>query len=378
MSSWKATLSKDERFMSEAIELACRGRGATAPNPCVGAVLVDGDRVVARGWHTRYGQLHAERECLARANEKGLNTKGLTMYVTLEPCNHHGKTPPCTNGIIKAGIAKVIIGTRDPNPVAAGGVEKLQDHGITVNVGVCEQECKDLIADFLLWQKTQSPFNIIKMAATLDGKIASRKRQPEPVSSPESFARVHELRGRVGAVVIGGGTFYADNPSLTCRMDRLPKDFIQPFGVVVTSRLPEKPTQHTLLLKRPERTIFMTTKEAAYSKAADRLRSRGTSVWPLPGHPGSLNLSTGFERLRHEKGCHYTLCEGGGTFAMALIEQGLADEIVHFVSPRILGDNNAPAAYSGRENVTMADSMDFRIIKSEVTGSDIMLTLREK
>jgi len=362
--------------MAQAVELAYRGRGATAPNPCVGAVLADNGRIVAEGWHTKYGELHAERECLADAQRKGINPEGMTMYVTLEPCNHHGKTPPCTEALIQARIGKVVVGTRDPNPVASGGVENLKSHGIEVNCGVLEKECNDLISDFLLWQNSHSTFNIIKMAATLDGKIASRFRTPEPVSGPESFARVHDLRAQVGAVMVGGGTFYADDPSLTCRKDALPQDFIQPLAVVVTSRLPKNPTDFTLLRKRPERTIFMTTEASAHSPEAERLRQRGTSVWPLAGSPGCLNLSTGFERLRYDMGCHYTLCEGGGQFAMHLIAQGLADELVHFVTPRILGDNAAPAAYSGRNDIPMAEAMNFRIIRVEPTGSDIMLTLR--
>ncbi|BCS89678.1 bifunctional diaminohydroxyphosphoribosylaminopyrimidine deaminase/5-amino-6-(5-phosphoribosylamino)uracil reductase RibD [Pseudodesulfovibrio sediminis] len=368
----------NERFMTRAVELAYKGRGATAPNPCVGAVLVKDNTIVAEGYHTQYGKLHAERECLADARAKGVDPAGLTMFVTLEPCNHHGKTPPCTEAIIDAGIGKVVIGALDPNPVAAGGVEALQNAGIEVEINVCSQACCDLIADFLLWQTSNSPFNIIKMAATLDGKIASSRRKPEPVSGPESFARVHQLRRIAGAVVVGGNTFYADNPSLTCRQDALPANFTQPLGIVVTSRLPERPSDFTLLRERPSQAIFMTTEDAARSEAADILRERGTSVWPLPGPQGGLNLSIGLERLRYDRGCHYTLCEGGGRFAMALIEQGLVDELVHFVTPRILGDETAPAAYSGRSNVTMADTCDFRIAQVESTGVDIMLTLRKK
>ena len=362
--------------MRRAIELAYRGRGATAPNPCVGAVLVRDDVIVAEGYHTRYGALHAERECLADARNKGIDPKGLTMYVTLEPCNHHGKTPPCTEALIAAGVARVVVGTRDPNPVAAGGVERLREYGIEVVVGVLEQACLDLIADFLLWQTTHSPFNILKMAATLDGKIASSQRKPEPVSSPESFGLVHDLRSRVGAVVVGGNTFYADNPSLTCRKDRLEPGFIQPIGVVVTSRLPEDPSQFTLLRDRPERAIFMTTEAAARSRLADGLRGRGTSVWPIPGKPGALALSFGFERLRYDCGCHYTLCEGGGRFALALIRQGLADEIVHILAPRVLGDETAPSAYAGRGPVPMAEALDFRLADARPSGRDLVLTLR--
>ncbi|EGB14883.1 riboflavin biosynthesis protein RibD [Pseudodesulfovibrio mercurii] len=364
--------------MARAVELAGRGRGATAPNPCVGAVLVRDGVIVAEGWHTRFGRLHAERECLADARRKGVDPRGAAMYVTLEPCNHHGKTPPCTEALIEAGVAEVFVGTRDPNPVAAGGVEKLRAHGIEVTVGVLEQPCRDLIADFLLWQNTHSCYNIVKMAATLDGKIAAAARRPEPVSCPESLARVHDLRALAGAVIVGGNTFYADNPSLTCRKKDLPPDFVQPFGVIVTSRLPDDPSRFTLLRERPERAIFMTSKTAAHSPQADVLRRRGTSVWPMPGRAGSLVLACGFERLRYDCGCHYTLCEGGGRFALALIEQGLADELVHFVAPRILGDDAAPSAYSGRDNVPMAEALDFRIADFEPVGTDIMLTLRRR
>lgn len=375
MSLCKATSSKDEQFMARAIELARIGRGATAPNPCVGAVLVSDGRIVAEGWHTRYGELHAERECLANAHARGVQPQGMTMYVTLEPCNHHGKTPPCTEAILEAGIAHVVIGTRDPNPVAAGGIERLQANGIQVTTGVLEQQCNDLIADFLLWQHTNSTYNIVKMAATLDGKIASRFRVPEAVSCAESFAKVHELRSIVDAVVIGGGTFYADNPSLTCRDEFLAEDFVQPYGVVITSRLPDTPEDFTLLRDRPKQVIFMTTIERARSQAADKLRERGTSVWPLPGAPGQLNISTGFERLHLDLGCRYTLCEGGGQFAMSCITQGLADELVHFVTPRILGDDAAPAAYSGRVDTLMANTVNFRISRTEAIGTDLMLTM---
>ncbi|QGY40089.1 bifunctional diaminohydroxyphosphoribosylaminopyrimidine deaminase/5-amino-6-(5-phosphoribosylamino)uracil reductase RibD [Pseudodesulfovibrio cashew] len=366
--------------MARAIKLAEQGKGPTAPNPTVGAVLVDtseGDgTIVAEGYHTRYGALHAERECLADARSKGVDPRGMTMYVTLEPCNHHGKTPPCTEALIEAGVAKVVVGTRDPNPVAAGGVEKLEEHGIKVITGVLEEECRDLIADFLLWQSSHSTFNIIKMAATLDGKIASRYLRPEPVSSPESFARVHELRARVDAVVVGGGTLRADNPSLTCRAPGLDPDFRQPYAVVVTSRLPDNPDAYTLLRDRPEQVILWTTEAAASTTLADELRQRGTSVWPLPGGPRCFNLSVGFERLRYSLGCYTTLIEGGGRFALQCVAHGLADELIHFVCPRILGDNQAPSSYFGRQDVTMEDTMDFRIIKSERTGPDMLLTMR--
>lgn len=332
--------------------------------------------VVAGGWHTRYGALHAERECLAAARERKIDPRGMTMYVTLEPCNHHGKTPPCTEAIIEAGITRVVVGTRDPNPIAAGGIAKLREHGITVTENVLEGECRDMIADFLHWQNKTSTFNIVKMATTLDGKIASRYMVPEPVSSPESFARVHDLRGMVQAVVVGGGTFRADNPSLTCRHEGLPNDFHQPFGVVVTSRLPEKPDTFKLLRHRPEQAVFFTTEEAARSASADTLRELGTRVWPLNGTPGNLDIQAGFKRLRDELQCFYTLIEGGGRFAMQCVDNGLAQELVQFIAPRILGDDQAPSAFSGRENVSMSQTHDFRIIDARRSGMDMMMTMR--
>ena len=376
MRAWKATSSSDERFMARAAALARLGRGSTAPNPCVGAVLVHAGEIAAEGWHMRCGGPHAERECLADARAKGVDPRGMTMYVTLEPCNHHGKTPPCTEAVAESGVAKVVVGTRDPNPVAAGGVEFLQERGVEVQVGVLERECRDLIADFLLWQRTELPFNIVKMAATLDGKIASRRRVPEPVSSPESFAKVHELRRTVGAVVVGGGTLRADDPSLACRLDDLPDDFVQPLAVVVTSRLPKDPNLPQMLCARPDQVVFLTAEDAARSPEADALRTLGASAWALSGKPGQLDLAPGFERLRTEKGCHYTLVEGGGRLAMQCVEQGLAHEIAHFVAPRILGDEQAPSAYSGRNDVTMAQAVDYRIIAMEPSGGDMMLTLR--
>ncbi|SOB59569.1 Riboflavin biosynthesis protein RibD [Pseudodesulfovibrio profundus] len=380
MSTCRVNSSNDEGFMACALDLAAKGRGPTAPNPCVGAVLVadngQGEEVVAGGWHTQYGALHAERECLAAARERQLDPCGMTMYVTLEPCNHHGKTPPCTEAIIEAGITRVVIGTRDPNPIAAGGIEKLREHGIQVTEGVLENECRDMIADFLHWQNTAGTFNIVKMATTLDGKIASRHMVPEPVSSAESFARVHDLRGMVHAVVVGGGTFRADNPSLTCRQDELPKDFRQPFGVIVTSRLPDKAGEFKLLRDRPDQAIFFTTEEAARSTNADALRELGARVWPLGGTTGDLDLKQGFERLRDELQCYYTLIEGGGRFAMQCVESGLAQELVQFIAPRILGDDQAPSAFSGRENISMSQTRNFRIIKTQRSGPDMMMVMR--
>lgn len=380
MNCSQATIPPDETLMSLAIELARNGRGATAPNPCVGAVLARKGVLLAQGWHTACGKPHAERECLAQAQETGVfdrvDASECTLYVTLEPCDHHGRTPPCTDAILEAGIGRVVIGAMDPNKTAAGGAQRLRENNVEVVTGILERECTDLIADFLIWQQTDRPFSILKLATTLDGKIASAACKPEPVSCPESFSKVHTLRAMSGAIIVGGGTFRADDPSLTCRMETLPGGFAQPLAVVVTGTLPSPDADRKLLRNRPDQLIFWTGKPMAQSPSADALREKGIRVLGLPElSPGVLDFTPGFIFLRQECGCLYTLCEGGGTLAMRLVEQGLADELVQFVAPRILGDNTAPSAFSGKSGVSMGQCSAMRIIRSELSGTDVMLTL---
>lgn len=383
MVCWKATFpsESDEFFMARAMELALRGRGPTAPNPTVGAVLVQDRRIVAEGWHTRYGAPHAERECLADAARKGVDPSGCTMYVTLEPCNHHGKTLPCTDAILEAGIRRVVIGSMDPNDEAAGGAARLLDNGVEIVAGVLEQECTDLIADFRVWKKTERTANILKIAQTLDGRIAARHGRPEAVSCPESFAEVQRIRSFVHAVVVGGNTFYADNPSLTCRAQGLPDDFTQPYAVVVSSRLPQPDADLFLLRERAEELIFFTTQDAAMSDLAEELSQMGVSIFGLPlvdedTGEGGLDLCAGFELLRSELDCHLTLVEGGGTLALSMVEQGLADELVVFLAPRVLGDEQGKANFSSRGAVDMAQAMDLRLSGCEPSGRDLRLTYR--
>lgn len=195
----------DNGFMDLAIDLAERGRGRTAPNPCVGAVLTRGGAAVAQGWHTACGQPHAEVEALHDAAAKGVDPRQCTLYVTLEPCNHQGRTPPCTRAILEAGVPEVVVGCADPNPaVAGGGADFLRGRGVTVRMGVRERRCRDLIADFLIWQTTSRPYSILKLATTLDGKIATRDGKAAWISGEASRREVHRLRTWCQAVIVGG------------------------------------------------------------------------------------------------------------------------------------------------------------------------------
>lgn len=369
----------DERMMARAVELARRGRGPTAPNPCVGAVLVRNDQILAEGWHRQYGGPHAERDCLADAADKRVNPRKCTLYVTLEPCNHHGKTPPCTQAVIDARIPRVVVGCVDPNPdVAGGGVQRLREAGAEVVVGVMEQECRDLISDFLVWKETDRAYCILKMASTLDGRIAGPSGAPEPVSSPESFADVHRMRGFADAVIVGGQTFRGDNPSLTCRIDDTVSGPNQPYAVVVTKQLPDSDCDLNLIRNRPTQTIFWTDEDTAESGTARALMEADVRVWGLPWHGKRLDLKAGLTRLRKELDAHYALCEGGGGLAMSMIEQHAADEFVLYLAPRILGDDTAKPLFTGRSVTSLAQTLDLRIARFEPSGPDLRLTLMPK
>jgi diaminohydroxyphosphoribosylaminopyrimidine deaminase/5-amino-6-(5-phosphoribosylamino)uracil reductase len=360
--------------MRQAIALALQGKGATAPNPCVGAVIVQNGQIVASGWHTRCGKPHAEIEALADARAKNIDLTKSTLFVTLEPCNHTGKTPPCTRAILQAGIPHVVVGALDPNPhVAGGGAEFLQHRGVRVETGILERECLDLIADFTVWQTKKRPYSILKLATTLDGKIATRTGHSAWVSGEESRVRVHALRAIAGAIIVGGETFRKDNPSLTCR--RKGFDGPQPLAVIVTSHLPQSPEAFTLLASRPRETMFWTTDQEAGSNRGKRLQDLGCSILALPVCPSGLDLQQGFVHLYRQCACHYVLCEGGGFLAMSLVRQLLADEINIYQAMKILGDNQGKACFSGRSINSMEKAVSLRLGETTRCGDDLFLRL---
>lgn len=374
-------MSSDARFMAKAVKLARQGLGLTAPNPCVGAVLVCDNRIAAQGWHTAWGKPHAEVEALRDAAARGVDTTRCTLYVTLEPCNHQGKTPPCTRAILEAGVAEVVVGCADPNAtVAGGGAEFLRGKGVTVRMGVREQECRDLIADFLTWQTTDRPFSILKLATTLDGKIASRDGRAAWITGEDSRREVHRLRSWCGAVIVGGGTYRADDPALTCRLPGY--DGPQPLAVIVTRTLPDPSAESALLSSRPEQVVFWTSEAETASVRAARLADLGVQVRGLPvldqGPEKALDLKEGLRLLRREHGCHYTLTEGGGHLAGAMRRQGLVDELRLFQAMKVLGDEKGLGAFAGRGDTAMADAWKFRLVEQAFFGEDLYLRLRPK
>mgnify|MGYP006279524539 CR=1 FL=1 len=376
MSDLRLPQNTKEAVMQRAVELGETGFGRTAPNPCVGAVITRNGAVVAEGYHTACGAPHAEVEAIAQARAAGVDLPECTLWVTLEPCNHHGRTPPCTKAIIEAGIRSVGIGTLDPNPhVGGGGTAFLRDQGVEVEVGILEPACRDLIADFLLWQQEKRPGVLLKLAATLDGKIATRSGHSAWVSGPEAREEVHGLRGRVDGVLVGGGTLRADNPRLTCRSERALNK--QPLALVVTSRLPEAQDNLHLLRHRPQETIFWTTDDQSRTPQADALRALGCRIWDLPlTASGMLDLRAGLTHFFDQGLGHTILCEGGGRLALALAEQGLADRLRLYLAPKILGDATAINLFSGRDELDMGQALPWRFTRSRQVGADMCLELR--
>ncbi|GAB6037446.1 bifunctional diaminohydroxyphosphoribosylaminopyrimidine deaminase/5-amino-6-(5-phosphoribosylamino)uracil reductase RibD [Fundidesulfovibrio butyratiphilus] len=386
--------------MAKAVSLARQGRGGACPNPCVGAVLVRDGKIVAQGWHQVCGGPHAEVNCLADAAAKGVDPAGATLYVTLEPCNHHGKTPPCTQALLAAKVAEVVVGCADPNPdVAGGGCLTLTNAGVKVRVGVLEQVCRDLIADFRVWRFTDRTYNVLKLASTLDGRIAAPGGRPGWISGPESRRYVHHMRSVADAVLVGGATLRTDNPRLNVRLDEHPEPenadasptdapagpgcslgagapIRQPLAVAVTTRLPEPNGPLALVRERPQETILWTTPAQAASPTAMALTERGVRVWGLPPLGARLDLRAGFVRLREEAGCHATLCEGGGALGLALLEQGLVDEFVLFLAPKVLGDARGVPLFSGRLADSMEDCLSLRLAETAMSGNDLRLTYR--
>ncbi|MFP4657178.1 MAG: bifunctional diaminohydroxyphosphoribosylaminopyrimidine deaminase/5-amino-6-(5-phosphoribosylamino)uracil reductase RibD [Desulfonatronovibrionaceae bacterium] len=361
-------------FMREAVDLARLGKGYTAPNPCVGAVLILDNRVVARGWHTACGRPHAEVEAIRDAREKGINPGRCSMAVTLEPCNHQGKTPPCTQAILDSGISRVVIGTPDPNPdVAGGGMRFLQENGVKTELLDPDGICADLIADFRHWREKDTPYIYLKLAATLDGKIATSSGDSKWITCQRSREMVHDLRSRVGAVMVGGNTFRCDNPGLDCRLPGSGQE--QPLAVVVTRNLPTPGEGFGLLSKRPEQTMFWTTSDGACSEEANRLISLGCRVWGLSSRSARIDLKTGLKRLRSELDLHYCLCEGGSKLAMSLVRSGLAQELWYFQAPCILGDTRGKAAFSGEDRPDMQTADRLRVSQLFRIDRDIFMRL---
>jgi diaminohydroxyphosphoribosylaminopyrimidine deaminase / 5-amino-6-(5-phosphoribosylamino)uracil reductase len=329
----------DRRFMGRALELARRGEGYVEPNPMVGCVLVRDGQVVGEGWHQRFGGPHAEIEALMAAGEAA---RGATAYVTLEPCSHFGKTPPCTQALIKAGVERVVIGCRDPNPQVKGrGTAELEAAGIQCQPSVLAEEAADLIAPFTKLATTGRPWVIAKWAMTLDGKIATHAGDSRWISSEESRAIVHKLRGRVDAIVVGRGTLTSDNPRLTAR----PPGPRVAMRVILDSHATLSPGS-LLISTLPEAPVMVAASSEAPSERVRALVELGVQVWQTR----SQDFADRWNELLAELGRRQMtniLVEGGAKVFGSLLDAGAIDEVHAFIATRLLG-GSAPTAIAGQ------------------------------
>jgi diaminohydroxyphosphoribosylaminopyrimidine deaminase/5-amino-6-(5-phosphoribosylamino)uracil reductase len=363
-------MSEHEPWMRRALELARRAEGRTSPNPLVGAVIVRDGRVLGEGFHRRAGLPHAEAEALAAASE---SVAGATMYVTLEPCNHHGRTPPCSEAILAAGIAHVVYAIADPNPPASGGGSRLREAGVQVTVGVCAAEAEELNRFFLHAVRTGRPYIVAKYAASLDGRIAARSGDSKWITGEAARRRAHELRHMVDAVVVGADTVIADDPSLTVRLPIA--DPAHPLRVVLdsTGRVPL--SRKLFSGELPGATLVATTESMPTAHEA-ALRARGVDVLRLPMDLACRVDLSALAQALAARGVRSAMVEGGGAVHGAFFDAGLVDEVWAFVAPVVIGGNGAPAPVGGRGAATMAAALRMGRMQVESHGDDVLLRVR--
>ncbi|MDX2478803.1 MAG: bifunctional diaminohydroxyphosphoribosylaminopyrimidine deaminase/5-amino-6-(5-phosphoribosylamino)uracil reductase RibD [Desulfuromusa sp.] len=356
-----------QHFMQLALNLARQGKGRTAPNPPVGAVIVNSGIVVGEGFHPQYGEPHAEIFALRQAGEKA---QGAAIYVTLEPCSHYGKTPPCADALIAAGIKSVYIGAVDPNPQVSGrGIEKLRKNGIKVQTGILESQCRCLLAAFTKHITTGLPFTIYKAAMTLDGNTATSTGDSKWVSGEESRRQVHRLRDRVEAIMVGIGTVLKDDPLLNTRLPN--GDGRDPLRVVVDSQLRISPECRILKQKSLAKTLIATISTDQRKILA--LQNRGAEVVVLPTDSAKVSLSALWEELGRRQ-VQTLLLEGGSTLATAVLKNDLIDRLMLYVAPKLLGGSPGIGIFSGVGCTEMSDALKLEDLHYEMVGDDLLIT----
>lgn len=354
----------DERYMRLALRLAQKGEGRTSPNPMVGAVLVRAGEIVATGYHRRAGADHAEIVALKRAGERA---RGATLYLNLEPCDHFGRTPPCTAALIEAGVRRVVAGMLDPNPLVSGrGVRRLRRAGIRVDVGLLESECRRLNEAFAKFVTRGTPFVILKLAASLDGRIATRTGHSRWITGEAARRYVHRMRNCVDAVVVGLETVKADDPELTCRM-RGGRD---PWRIVLDRRLRIPLTAKLIRENRSGKTVIAAGKAPPARRAL--LERLGVQVWELPERGGRISLGALLRRLA-KLGCLSVMVEGGAATAASFLEEKRVDKVCFFYAPKLIGgDGKEMLGPLGVEFVERARALHG--LEARLLGDDLLVS----
>lgn len=358
----------DEKIMRQAIRLGKMGRSATKSNPLVGAVIVKDGIVIGSGYHKLYGGPHAEIEAINSVQDPS-QLKGATMYVTLEPCCHQGKTPPCTKRIIKEGFSKVVIASLDPNPKVSGqGVKELREAGIEVEVGLLDEEAQQMNEKYVFFMTNRIPFVLMKSATTLDGKIATREEKSMWISCDKARRYTRKLRGEYQAIMVGINTVLADDPKLTTRL----KGEIDPIKILVDPLLEINPGANIIKTSRETLTIVFTSLRSSQDKK-EKLESLGVQVYRLEDINGKLRLSIAMKMLA-EMGIASILLEGGGGMNFEMLRQGFVNKVLFVIAPKLFGGRDAKTSVEGIGFAEVSEAVRVKDIRIKKIDTDVMLT----
>ncbi len=368
-----------EHYMQHALALASKAIGCTSPNPLVGAVIVRNDTVVGQGWHHKAGENHAEVNAILDASG---DTQGATIYVSLEPCSHHGRTPPCTQAIINAGITTVVYAANDNNPQAEGGASQLKAAGIEVIAGVCELQAKQLNRFFFHFQQLKQPYVIAKFASSLDGRIATRTGHSQWITGEPARQKAHALRQAVDAIVVGANTVITDNPELTVRLTNTEK-VMHPLRLVLDSRGTAPLSSKIFQASLPGSTLVITT-DAMSAEHKQLLERQGVEVVKLPSStidlpeaaPNARPDINALMALLTQRQIQSVMVEGGRTVLGEFFDHGFVNEVWAFVAPMIIGGENALPSIGGLGIDKLSEASQLENMQIETVGNDILLTGR--
>lgn len=360
----------DEMYMERALSLAARGRGTTTPNPMVGAVIVRDGRVIGEGYHIRAGEGHAEVNAFKNAEENGEDVTGATMYVTLEPCSHYGKTPPCADKIVEKGIGRVVVGALDPNPLVAGrGIEKIRNAGIPAVTGILAERSAALNEVFMKYIVSKRPFVVLKAAMSLDGKIATADGESQWISCETSRKEVQRLRHELTGIMVGIGTVLADDPMLNCRIP----GGKQPVRIVVDSHL-IIPEDSRLVSSAGEYPLVVATLKNCDKVKKQKLEACGAQVLEVEANSdGHVDLNILMDRLG-EMQIDSILLEGGGRLTEGALQAGIVDKVQFYIAPILIGGEGAKTPVEGRGIHVLSKAWYISDWKAETIGDDIKIT----
>ncbi len=363
----KTDKGQDAFYMQMAIELAKKGRGFTSPNPLVGAVIVKNNIVIGEGYHEYYGGPHAEVNAIKNANS---DINGATIYLTLEPCSHYGKTPPCSLAIIQNKLSRVVIGSLDPNPLVSGkGIEMIRNAGIRVDTGILEQETQKLNEVFFKFIQTKEPFILMKTAMSLDGKIATRNGDSKWISGEQSRSKVHQMRNEYSAIMVGINTVINDNPLLNVR--NISGKTKNPIRIIIDSKA-RTPLDADIVNTPEISPVIVAVTKKAKKENIDKLSRKGIKVIVCPEKEKAIDLKYLIKEIG-KLNIDSILLEGGGTLNFGAIEQNIVDKVITFISPKIIGGKEAATPVEGVGFKRIADTVELEKLNYTLSGNDIMV-----